>query len=86
MAVEPMRQEALVAYGLLESAGMHPVLTFQDESGVAHPISAEEPFLDGGGLMVPVMTTFAVYVPESEADESESILADARRFEPENEV
>ncbi len=83
VAVEPMRQEALLAFSLLESAGMHPVLTYQDDSGVPHPIDPEEPFMRGGGLMVPVTTTFAVYVPESEADESEKILEDARASQPE---
>jgi hypothetical protein len=81
-AVEPMRQEALFAFRLLESAGMHPILAFHDDSGLPHPIEPEEPFMGGGGLMIPVTTTFAVYVPESEADESESILEDARTSQP----
>ncbi len=82
VAVEPMRQEALLAFSLLESAGMHPVLAFHDDSGVPHPIDPEEPFMRGGGLIVPVTTTFAVYVPESEADEAERILEDARTAQP----
>ena len=83
VAVEPLRQEALLAFSLLESAGLHPVLAFHDDSGLPHPIDPEEPFLRGGGLMVPVTTRFVVYVPESEADESESVLEDARRVQPE---
>jgi hypothetical protein len=74
-----MRQEAKFAFDLLESAGLHPVLAYHDDSDVPHPIDPEEPFMRGGGLMVPVTTTFAVYVPESEAGEAERVLEDAGR-------
>ena len=83
IAVEPLREEAAVVYGLLQSAGLHPVLAYYDESGVPHPIDAEENFQRGAGLMVPVTTSFAIYVPEGEAQDSEAILADARRERPE---
>ncbi|HEU4401375.1 MAG TPA: hypothetical protein VFT43_04655 [Candidatus Polarisedimenticolia bacterium] len=79
VVVEPLRQEAAVAYGLLQSAGLHPILAYRDESGASHPIDAEEAFNRGAGLMVPVTTQFAVYVPEDEAEESSRILEDARR-------
>src|SRR5262245_3893304 len=65
VAVEPMRQEALLVFSLLESAALHPILAFHDDSGTPHPIEPEEPFTRSVGLMIPVTTTFAVYVPES---------------------
>lgn len=81
--MEALRQEALMAYDLLESAGLHPILTYQDDSGRPHPIDPEEPFSRGGGLIVPVTTTFAVYVPASEAEDAEQVLEDARTSRPE---
>ncbi len=78
VAVEPLRQEATVVYGLLRSAGFHPVLAFLDESGEPHPIDPEASFIHGAGLMVPVTISFGVYVPEDEAEESLLILDDAR--------
>ena len=86
IVVEPLRQEAAVAYGLLQSAGLHPVLAYYDGSGVPHPINPEETFLRAAGLMVPVITSFAVYVPEGETEDSEEILKDARRDRPEAEA
>ncbi len=78
VAVEPMRQQALFAFSLLKSAGFHPILAFHDEGGEPHTLEAEEPFSLGGGLMIPVTTTFGVYVPRSEAEESARVLEDAR--------
>ena len=86
IAVEPLREQAAVVYGLLRSAGLHPVLAYYDESGVPHPIDAEENFLRGGGLMVPFTTSFAIYVPEGEAKDSGEILEDARRERPDTEA
>ncbi|OLC55001.1 MAG: hypothetical protein AUH92_03125 [Acidobacteria bacterium 13_1_40CM_4_69_4] len=85
IVVEPLRQEAALAHALLESAGLHPVLAYHDESGVPHPIEPEEPFQSAGGLMVPLATAFAVFVPDAEAGESLRILEDARRAQPEAE-
>jgi len=79
VAVEATREEALVALRLLESASMHPVLAYLDDSGVPHPLVPDEPFTGGAGLLLPVTTVFAVYVPEPEADESKQILEDARK-------
>jgi len=86
IAVESLREEAAVAYGLLQSAGLHPVLAYYDESGVPHPIDAEENFLLSAGLMVPLTTSFAIYVPEGEAKDSGEILEDARRDRPDTEA
>jgi predicted nucleic acid-binding Zn ribbon protein len=79
VAVEPLRQEAMVAYGLLKSAGFQPVLAFLDESGEPHPIDPEASFVHGAGLMVPVNTAFGVFVSEDEAKEALEVLEDARR-------
>ena len=83
VAVEATREEALLALRLLESAGMHPMLAYLDDSGVPHAIVPDEPFTGSAGLLLPVTTVFAVYVPESEADESKQILDDARSSLPE---
>jgi len=85
VVVEPLRQEAALAHALLESAGLHPILTYHDESGVPHPIEPDEPFQRAGGLMVPLATAFAVFLPEGEAEEALQILEDARRAGPETE-
>jgi hypothetical protein len=82
VALEPMPEEAHLAFHLLESAGMHPILAYQDDSGVPHPIDPEEPFTLGSGLMLPVTTTWAVYVPESEVPDAQSVLQDAGRDAP----
>ena len=82
VAVEPMPEEARLAFHLLESAGMSPILAYHDDSGEPHPIDADEPFTLGSGLMLPVTTSFAVYVPESEAADARRILQDAGRTVP----
>jgi|SRR6266850_2168028 len=79
VVVEPLRQDASMAYGLLQSAGFHPVLAFLDESGEPHPIDPEASFMQGAGLMLPVTIAFGVFVPEDEAVESAQVLQDARR-------
>jgi len=79
VVVEPMPEEARLAYHLLESAGMHPILAYHDDSGSPHPIDPEEPFTQGSGLMLPVTTTYGVYVPESEAPDARQVLTDAGR-------
>src|SRR5712691_1346033 len=73
VVVEPLRQEAALVHALLESA-------------VPHPIEPDEPFQRAGGLMVPLSTAFAVFVPEGESDEALQILEDARRAEPETDL
>jgi hypothetical protein len=79
VAVEATREESLIALRLLESASMHPVLAYLDDTGVPHPIVPDEPFTGSAGLLLPVTTVYAVYVPEAEADESKQILEDARK-------
>ncbi len=83
VAIEPLPQEAHLAFHLLESAGMHPILAYKDDSGAPHPIDPEEPFTLGSGLMLPVTTTFEVYVPESEVADAQRVLQDAGRAVPE---
>ena len=82
VAVEPLPEEAHLAFHLLESAGMHPILAYQDDSGEPHPIDPEAPFTLGGGLMVPLTTTFAVYVPEAEEPDAQRVLQYAGRALP----
>jgi len=86
VAVEASREGAILALRLLESASMHPVLAYIDEGFVPHPIDSEVPFTGGAGLLLPVTTTFAVFVPEGEAEESKQILEDARRSLPESDA
>ena len=83
VAIEPLPQEAHLAFHLLESAGMHPILAYKDDSGAPHPIDPEEPFTLGSGLMLLVTTTFEVYVPESEVADAQRVLQDAGRAVPE---
>jgi len=84
VAIETMPEEARLLFHLLESAGLDPILAYHDDSGTVHPIAADEPFTLGGGLMVPVTTSFAVYVPESEAADARRVLQDAGRAAPES--
>ena len=79
----PLRQEAGLVYGLLQSAGFHPILAYLDQSDAPHPIDPAEPFNESVGLMVPITTAYGVYVPEEEAEESMRVLEDARRPLPE---
>ena len=78
VAEEPLREEAAVAFGLLKSAGLHPVLAYLDEAGDPRPIDPEMNFVPGAGLMPPVTNPYAVYVPEEESEDALQILADAR--------
>jgi hypothetical protein len=82
VAVEPMPEEARLLFHLLESAGMKPILAYHDDSGAPHPIEVDEPFTLGGGLMLQVNTSFAVYVSESEAADARRVLQDAGRVRP----
>ena len=79
VAIEPLPEEAHLAFHLLESAGMHPILAYHDDSGMPHPIDPEVPFTQGSGLIPPVSTTFGVYVPRDEASDAQQILKDAGR-------
>ncbi len=79
VALEPLQEEAGVGYGLLKSAGLHPVLAYVEESGEPHPVDPEVDFGRNAGLLVPVTTPFGLYVPEEEAADALSVLADARK-------
>ena len=78
VVVEPLEQEARVAYGLLESAGLHPSLAYHDEADRPHLIEADEALTGGAGFMIPVNTSFGVFVPSDEVDDARRILEDAR--------
>lgn len=78
----PLQQEAVLAHGLLQSAGFHATLAYLDQGDVPHPIDPAEPYLESLGLMIP-FTAYGVYVPEEEAEEALRVLEDARRALPE---
>jgi hypothetical protein len=78
VTVEPLRQEAAIVYGLLASAGLHPLVAYHDDSDTPHPLD-EDAFSSGAGLMVPATTSFGIFVPEGEGKEARAILEDARR-------
>jgi hypothetical protein len=79
VAEEPLQEQASVAFGLLKGAGLHPLLAYIDEGGEPRPINPEANFVPGAGLMPPITTPYAVFVPEEEAEEATRILDDARR-------
>jgi len=77
VAEESLQEEAAVAYGLLKGAGLHPLLAYIDEGGEPRPIDPEANYVPGAGLMPPVTTPYAVFVPEEESDDAVRILEDA---------
>ncbi len=79
VAEEPLQEEAAVAHGLLKGAGLHPLLAYIDEGGEPRPIDPEANYVPGAGLMPPVTTPYAVFVPEEEAGDAMRILEDAGR-------
>jgi hypothetical protein len=78
VAEVPLEEEAVLIYELLESAGFHPMLAWLDEGG-PRPIKPGTNVSPGIGLLPPVTTPFAVFVPEEEADEARQVLQDAGR-------
>jgi hypothetical protein len=82
VAEESLQEEAALAYGLLKGAGLHPLLAYIDEGGEPRPINPEANYVPGAGLMPPVTTPYAVFVPEDEAEEARRILEDAGRDLP----
>jgi hypothetical protein len=84
VAEAPLQEEAAVAYGLLRGAGLHPLLAYIDEGGEARPIDPEANYVPGAGLMPPVTTPYAVFVPEEESEVAKRILEDAGRNRPED--
>jgi len=84
VAEESLQEEAAMAYGLLKGAGLHPLLAYIDEGGEPRPIDPEANFVPGAGLMPPVTTPYAVFVPEDESEEAVRILQDAGSSHPED--
>ena len=78
VAEVPLEEEAALVYDLLASGGFHPVLAWLD-GGRPVPVEREGVTIPGGGLLPPVTTPFAVFVPEEEADEALQVLQDAER-------
>jgi hypothetical protein len=79
VAEEPLQEEAAVAFGLLKQEGLHPLLAYLDEGGEPRPIDPEANYVPGAGLMPPVTTPYAVFVPEDEAVDAARILLEAGR-------
>jgi hypothetical protein len=78
VAEVPLEEEAALIYDLLLSAGFHPVLAWLDE-GRPRPVDRERGMAPAMGLLPPVTTPFAVYVPEDEETEASQVLQDAGR-------
>lgn len=78
VAEVPLEEEAVLIHQLLESAGFHPMLAWLDEGG-PRPIKPGTMVSPAIGLLPPVTTPFAVFVPEEEADEARQVLQDAGR-------
>jgi hypothetical protein len=79
IAEVPLEEEAALIYDLLSSAGFHPILAWLDEGARPHPVNREEGTVPAMGLLPPVTTPFAVFVPEEEFDEATQVLQDAGR-------
>ena len=79
VAEVPLEEEAALIYDLLASAGFHPVLAWLDDKGRPLPVDREGGTVPAVGLLPPVTTPFAVYVPEDESAEAMQVLQDAGR-------
>src|SRR5262249_55550665 len=77
VAEVPLEEEAALIYDLLTSAGFHPVLAWLDQGGRPSPVDREGGTVPAAGLLPPVTTPFAVYVPDDEAGEASQVLQDA---------
>jgi len=80
VAEVPLEEEAVLIHGLLESAGFNPMLAWLDDGGQPHPIKPGTMVSPALGLLPPVTTPFAVFVPEDEAMEARQVLQDAGRL------
>ena len=79
VAQAPLEEEASLIYDLLMSAGFHPVLAWLDEGGRPSAVDPEGSTTPAAGLLPPLTTPFAVYVPDDEASEASQVLQDAGR-------
>jgi hypothetical protein len=85
VAEQKNEEEAILVYDLLESGGFHPLLAWVDEGGRPHAVKRSSIVTRAAGLLPPVVTPFAVYVPDDEADEADQLLRDAGRAAIRNE-
>lgn len=85
VAEEQREEDVALVYDLLESGSFHPILAWMDDSGRPHTVERAAILTRAAGLMPQVVTPFAVYVPEDEADEAEQLLRDAGRAAIRNE-
>jgi hypothetical protein len=79
VAEAPLEEEAVLIYELLESAGFHPMLAWLDEGGQPRPIKPGTMVSPAIGLLPPLTTPFAVFVPAEEESEALQVLQDAGR-------
>jgi len=79
VATASLEEEAALLYDLLESAGFTPHLAWIDDSGVPHLVPRQTSVSAAAGLLPPVTTPYAVYVPEEDAEEALQVLRDAGR-------
>jgi len=79
VATKTLEEEAALLYDLLESAGFSPLLAWIDDSGHPRIVPRQNSVSPAAGLLPPVTTPFAVYVPEDDAEEALQVLRDAGR-------
>lgn len=74
-----LEEEAALIHDLLESAGFTTLLAWVDEGGRPHLIPRQQSVAPAAGLLPPVTTPFAVFVPQDDAEEALQVLNDAGR-------
>src|SRR5262245_5167016 len=74
-----LEEEAALIHDLLESAGFTTLLAWVDEGGHPHLIPRQQNVAPAAGLLPPVTTPYAVYVPQDDAEEALQVLRDAGR-------
>ena len=79
VATSTLEEEAALLYDLLESAGFSPLLAWMDEGGHPQIVPRQKSVAPAAGLLPPVTTPFAVYVPEEDVEEALQVLRDAGR-------
>jgi hypothetical protein len=85
VAEQRNEEEAILVYDLLESGGFHPLLAWMDDNGRPQTVKRSSIMTRAAGLLPPVVSPFAVYVPNDEADEADQLLRDAGRAAIRNE-
>jgi len=79
VATVSVEEEASLIHDLLESAGFTTLLAWVNEGGHPQLIPRQTNVAPAAGLLPPVTTPFAVYVPDEDAEEALQVLRDAGR-------